>query len=93
MAFSPDGTRLATASADNTARIWDLTGGACLVTLIPLTEENGYATLFDGAYKLEGDPDDRLWWAIKLCRFAPGSPTRTCPDCAASRRGKSSCLS
>lgn len=21
---------------------------------------------------MEGDPSDRLWWAIKLCRFAPG---------------------
>jgi hypothetical protein len=26
----------------------------------------------DGSYKLEGDPEDDLWWAIKLCRFASG---------------------
>jgi hypothetical protein len=43
-----------------------------LVTLVPLPD-GGYATLLpDGSYKLEGDPGDKLWWAIKLCRFAPG---------------------
>ncbi len=26
----------------------------------------------DGSYKLDGDPGRSLWWAIKLCRFAPG---------------------
>jgi hypothetical protein len=26
----------------------------------------------DGRYKLQGDPDDRLWWVMKLCRFGPG---------------------
>jgi hypothetical protein len=28
--------------------------------------------VLDDGYKLEGDPTDDLWWAIKLCRFAPG---------------------
>jgi eukaryotic-like serine/threonine-protein kinase len=32
-AFSPDGTRIVTASADNTARVWDATTGASLAEL------------------------------------------------------------
>jgi hypothetical protein len=70
--FSPDGALIATAADDATARIWDAATGALLVTLVPLPG-GGYATLLpDGGYKLEGDPTDRLWWAIKLCRFEAG---------------------
>ncbi len=32
-AFSPDGTRIVTASKDNTARIWDVFTGATVMTL------------------------------------------------------------
>lgn len=72
MAFSPDGCLLATASADGTARLWDPATGAWRATLLAL-ETGGYAVLLpDGSYKLEGDPGRSLWWAIKLCRFAPG---------------------
>ena len=71
MAFSPDGTLLATASDDGTARIWDCATGVCLAIFIALPD-SGYATIMTDAYKLEGDPGDRLWWAMKLCRFAPG---------------------
>ena len=34
VAFSPDGTRLVTAAADKTARIWDVRTGAALLTLL-----------------------------------------------------------
>jgi WD40 repeat protein len=72
VAFSPDGTILATASADGTARLWEVSAARHVATLIPLPD-GGYATLLpDGSYKLEGDPGDRLWWAMRLCRFSPG---------------------
>jgi WD40 repeat protein/3',5'-cyclic AMP phosphodiesterase CpdA len=71
VAFSADGALLATGSADNTARIWDA-AGTHLATLVSLPD-GGYATLLpDGSYKLDGDPTDRVWWAIKLCRFEAG---------------------
>jgi WD40 repeat protein len=71
VAFSPDGTLLATASHDGTVRIWDSATGATRATLITLPD-GGYVTLAADGYKLKGNPADRLWWAIKLCRFAPG---------------------
>jgi WD40 repeat protein len=72
VAFSPDGAQLATASADGTIRLWDTAAGRCLATLAALPDD-GYAVLLpDGSYKLAGDPGQARWWAIKLCRFAPG---------------------
>jgi WD40 repeat protein/3',5'-cyclic AMP phosphodiesterase CpdA len=71
VAFSPDGRHVVTGAMDDTARIWDTASGATLATLVNL--EVGSAILLpDGSYKLSGDPGDKLWWAIKLCRFAPG---------------------
>jgi WD40 repeat protein len=75
VAFSPNKTRLATACEDRTVRIWDITAitvPQLVMTLIDLPDD-GYATLLpDGRYKLSGDPGSTLWWAMKLCRFAPG---------------------
>ncbi|MEO7194478.1 MAG: pentapeptide repeat-containing protein [Pseudonocardiaceae bacterium] len=72
VAFSPDGSLLATTSTDGTARLWDPATGAARATLFAL-EAGGYGVLLpDGSYKLEGNPGRSLWWAIKLCRFAPG---------------------
>ena len=39
MRFNPDGTRIVTASADGTAKIWDSATGEQLVTLEPPTRE------------------------------------------------------
>jgi hypothetical protein len=42
-------------------------GGACTLA------GDGYATLRpDGSYKLAGEAGNSPWWAIELCRFAPG---------------------
>jgi len=72
VAYSPDGSLIATAAGDGTARVWDTATGHLLVTLVPLPG-GSYATLLpDGSYKLDGDPAGRLWWAIKMCRFEPG---------------------
>ena len=71
VAFSPDGTLLATASDDGTARIWDIATGIYQVVLIGLADD-GYAAAGRDGYKLVGDPANRFWWAMKLCRFAPG---------------------
>jgi WD40 repeat protein len=72
IAFSPDGKLFVTSSLDGTARLWSAETLGTLATFIPLPED-GYATLLpDGSYKLQGSPGDRLWWAMKLCRFGPG---------------------
>nr|MDT0656478.1 pentapeptide repeat-containing protein [Micromonospora sp. DSM 115978] len=72
VAFSPDGTLLATASWDNTARIWDPATGRWLATLVSLPGDGHAVLLADGGYKIDGDPRDVLWWAVKLCRFEAG---------------------
>jgi WD40 repeat protein len=72
VAFSPDGTLLATVSTDGTVRISKVGTGKTVVTFLALAED-GYATLVsDSGYKIKGDPGDALWWSIKLCRFTPG---------------------
>jgi WD40 repeat protein len=70
--FSPDGHLIATASTDGSMRIWAVATGTYLATLVALPDD-GYAWFLpDGRYKFSGDPGDRFWWAIKLCRFEPG---------------------
>ncbi len=59
-------------SPRHTTRFWDPSTGAWRATLLAL-DAGGFAVLLpDGSYKLVGDADRSLWWAIKLCRFAPG---------------------
>ena len=33
VSFSPDGTKVASGSQDNTVKLWDVTSGECLQTL------------------------------------------------------------
>jgi WD40 repeat protein len=72
VAFSPDGTPLAIASADPTVRTWDPVSGDCLATLLRFRDGSHAVLLRGGSYKLDGDPQCALWWAIRLCRFEPG---------------------
>lgn len=59
--FSPDGTRLASASADKTVKIWNVSTGECVVTL--LGHERGCsdcAWTSDGRYLASASDDKNL---------------------------------
>jgi WD40 repeat protein/3',5'-cyclic AMP phosphodiesterase CpdA len=73
VAFSPDGALLATTSTSpDDTKLWSVETGEQRAAFFGLSG-GGCAALFpDGSYVLNGDPGDDLWWAIKLCRFAPG---------------------
>jgi WD40 repeat protein len=63
-AFSPDGTRVVTASDDNTARLWDANTGATLATLLGHTNEvNSAAFSSDGTRVVTASRDGtaRVW--------------------------------
>jgi WD40 repeat protein len=61
--FGPDGTRLATASADGTARVWDLASGTELHTLRHQSEVAGVAFSPDGTRLATASADStaRVW--------------------------------
>ena len=64
VSFSPDGSRLASASTDGTIRIWDVAKGDTLLVLRD-HREAVYAVTFspDGAFLVSGSADRtaRLW--------------------------------
>lgn len=71
VAFSPDAHTLASASWDNTVRVWDPATGQCLAILMS-TPEGWVAWSRDGRYKYEGEIRGYFWHALHLCRFEPG---------------------
>jgi WD40 repeat protein len=78
--FSPDGSLLATASSDATARLWDVASGAHLATLVPLPSGGHITLLPDARYKLDGDPGDCPWWAAGLRRLGPAEVASHFPE-------------
>ena len=76
VAFSPDGTLLATASSDTTARIWDTATGQARTTLTGHTGRvNGVAFSPDGTLLATASDDQNARiWDITTGRPAPCSP-------------------
>ena len=66
MVFSPDGTRLVTASRDAEVRVWDTNSGE-LLHMLQMHESGAYSLAFspDGKYIVTGDGEGplRLWIA------------------------------
>ena len=62
-AFSPDGARILTASADNTAKLWDAASGKLIASFAHQDEVNDAAFSPDGARILtaSGDKTAKLW--------------------------------
>ena len=61
--FSPDGTRILTASRDKTAKLWDATSGKLIVSFSHQDEVNDAEFSPDGARILtaSGDKTAKLW--------------------------------
>jgi len=62
--FSPDGTKVVTASLDDTAKIWDVNSGNLLFTLVGHTESVDYAKFSPDGTKVVTSSDDntaKIW--------------------------------
>jgi WD40 repeat protein len=66
VAFSPDGRRLLTASADNAARVWDTASGQVIGLLQHEYKVNGAAFSADGTLVVTASSDStaRIWSAV-----------------------------
>ena len=78
-AFSPDGTRLVSASTDDTLKLWDAASGAELATLRGHTESVlGCAFSPDGTRILSAGADKTLESQRRLCGLLPCAQGRPC---------------
>jgi len=67
VAYSPDGTRIATASQDNTAKVWDATSGQLLLTLTGHTDHVNGVVFSPGGKLIATTSDDdtaKIWDAM-----------------------------
>lgn len=69
VAFSPDGTHLATASEDGTSRIWNTTTGGLEGDLVAFGS-GWLMRLPPGDFKYGGSVDDAVWWQPGSRRLA-----------------------
>jgi WD40 repeat protein len=79
VAFSPGGTRIATASRDETARIWDAASGAAVTTM------TGH---FEGAQDVAFSPSGALLATASSDATARFAEVRRLPPDARSSRGE-----
>ncbi len=91
LAFSPDGSRIASGAYDLTARIWDATSGKQLFSL-PVSNIAGLAfspdgkrlvTVGDGAVKVWDATTGKLLFPLKFVAKATSFPTAQCAACSA----------
>jgi len=69
LCFDLAGRRLATASLDGTARVWDLSARSAQLVLAP--GPDGWAAavgLADGSYRRHGPAEELMWQALGLAR-------------------------
>lgn len=66
------GGLIASSGADGVILLWRPPLVAPVATLVPFDGEGWATVLPDGRYKLDGEPGDAMWWAIKLCRYGVG---------------------
>ncbi len=79
VAFSPDGLRLATAAADRTVRLWDLTAGQEILKLVDSGNVDSVRFVSDG--RLIGATHDRrirVWDATPLPESSCGAGSLRC---------------
>jgi WD40 repeat protein len=80
VAWSPDGTKIATASDDNTARVWSSSSGSTLLTLTGHSDSVQSIAWSPDGTKIATSSDDRTArvWSVAVSRTLPPRVTNAC---------------